>query len=247
MDDRPRGGPQPHRPRRHAGSRPSSARASDRILVQVPGLQDPEGAEGAARPDRPARVQAGRPERRRRSRSPRAAPRSEARSCRCRGRRPDRRPAPGDGQRRPARRRPAGLRRERPAGRQHPFDGTGGQGASPGSPRRMSTSPSRSSSTTSSSRRRTSTSRSWAARPRSRQLHRRDRQRARHLAALGPAAGRAEGGRGAHRRSRSRRGFDPKRRHRQDRRHDRLILLFMSSPTAASASMPTSRWSSTCS
>ena len=39
----------------------------------------------------------------------------------------------------------------------------------------------------------------------SRQLHRRDRQPARHLAALGPPAGRAAGDRGAHRRPRARR------------------------------------------
>ena len=50
----------------------SSARATNRIVVQVPGPPGPRGAQGADRPDRAARVQAGRPNAIRR-RSPRAA------------------------------------------------------------------------------------------------------------------------------------------------------------------------------
>ena len=54
-------------------------------------------------------------------------------------------------------------------------------------------------------------------------VHHRERQSARHPAALGQAAGRAEGRRGAHRRSRPRRRLDPQGRYRRHRRGNRRV------------------------
>ena len=89
---------------------------NNRILVEVPGVENPEAAQEADRPDRPARVQAGRPfgQPRRRPAGPRAAGQPGAADGR-RHRR-DRGQAPGDGLGRPADRRQAGLRPGRPAG-----------------------------------------------------------------------------------------------------------------------------------
>ena len=84
MNDRPRGRLQPGRSRAARKEATIIRQGKDRILVQVPGLQDPGGAEGADRQDRAARVQAGRPRPPTRSRSPRAGRRSAARSCRWR-------------------------------------------------------------------------------------------------------------------------------------------------------------------
>ena len=183
----------------------------DRILVQVPGPQGSGGAEGAARQDRPARVQAGRPHRQPASRSPRAGPRSEARCCRW----------PGGG-------RIAVLRRamvngdqlvdaqqtfdenNQPVG-QHPLRRPRLQGLRPGHPAERQQAVRHRP-----RRRRPVRAQHQRADPRRAgqdlgQLHRPDRDRSRRPAALGQASGRAEGDRGAHRRAGSRQGFDPRR------------------------------------
>ena len=84
----------------------------DRILVQVPGLQDPQRAQGAPRQDREARLPHGRPVDRRRSRRSRAGCRRIPRcsTARKEDRQPYRDREARDGVRRGPDRRAAGLR-----------------------------------------------------------------------------------------------------------------------------------------
>ena len=147
----------------------------DRIVVQVPGPAGSAGAQGPARPDRQARVQAGRPDRAARATSRRASPRRAARSC------PARRAATTQGQPHrgaAARRHPRRLA-DRRAGRR--FDpqtnepvvsdhvrSAGRRAVRRADHARTSASRSPSSSTARCSRRPTSTSRSSAAARRSR-------------------------------------------------------------------------------
>ena len=226
-EDRPRGRLQSRRSGRHEGSHrhPPGQGPDPRPGSGAPGSGR---AQGAARQDRAARIQAGRSHRRPPSRSRRAGRRSEARSCRWRA-------AAGspsfagpwstatssidakqtfDQNNQPA----VSIR----------FDGRRLARPSPGSPSEnvnkpfaiilddiVLSAPNINEPILGGQAQITG---SFTVQT---------RQRSRRPASLGQAAGRAEGDRGAHGRARSRQGFDREGRHRRHRRHRRASCIFM--------------------
>ena len=87
-----------------------------RILVQVPGVEDPEALKSLDRPDRPPRIQARRPHRRPAAGASGPGPAGQPGAAARRRHRGDGGQAPGDGLGRPADRRQAVVRPGRPAG-----------------------------------------------------------------------------------------------------------------------------------